>query len=125
MANSYNKNTEAKGASATTLIYTTDKMTQFELENAIYSDYMIMKPLYQQFNQFLNFYINKKTVKYKFEFTLDGLDTGNYTLTIASEGIGSVNVRFTISEYLTGPLADATASSAGILRISIFSSSSL
>lgn len=44
-------------------------------------------------------------------FTLDGLDTGNYTLTIASEGIGSVNVRFTISEYLTGPLADATASS--------------
>ena len=74
MASSYNKNTAAKGASATTLIYTTDKMTQFELENAIYSDYMIMKPLYQQFNQFLNFYINKKTVKYKFEFTLDGLD---------------------------------------------------
>ena len=33
-----------------------------------------MKPLYYQFNQFLNFFINKKTVKYKFEFNLDGLD---------------------------------------------------
>ena len=74
MANTYNANTAAKGASATTLIYTSDKMTQFELENAIYTDYMIMKPLYEQFSQFLNFYINKKTVKYKFEFSFDGLD---------------------------------------------------
>ena len=64
----------ADGASATTLIYTSDKMSQFELENAIYTDYCFMKPLYNQFNQFLNFYINKKTVKYKFEFFFDGLD---------------------------------------------------
>ena len=33
-----------------------------------------MKPLYNQFNQFLNFYVNKKTKKYKFEFFFDGLD---------------------------------------------------
>lgn len=64
----------AQGASATTMIYTTTKMSQSELENAIYADYCFMRPLYNQFNQFLNFYINKKTVKYKFEFCLDGLN---------------------------------------------------
>ena len=68
------KITAADGASATTLIYTSDKMSQFELENAIYSDYCFMKPLYNQFNQFLNFYVNRKTTKYKFEFFFDGLD---------------------------------------------------
>lgn len=66
--------TAAQGASASTLIYTTSKMSQSELENAVYADYCFMKPLYEQFNQFLNFYVNKKTVKYKFEFSFDGLD---------------------------------------------------
>ena len=66
--------TAAQGASASSLIYTTSKMAQFEVENAVYADYCFMKPLYEQFNQFLNFYVNKKTVKYKFEFSFDGLD---------------------------------------------------
>ncbi len=66
--------TAAQGASASTMIYTTSKMSQSELENAIYADYCFMKPLYEQFNQFLNFYVNKKTVKYKFEFSFDGLN---------------------------------------------------
>lgn len=74
MVENQEKITAADGASATTLIYTSDKMSQFELENAIYSDYCFMKPLYNQFNQFLNFYVNRKTVKYKFEFFFDGLD---------------------------------------------------
>lgn len=66
--------TAAQGASASTMIYTTSKMSQSELENALYEDYCFIKPLYEQFNQFLNFYVNKKTVKYKFEFCLDGMD---------------------------------------------------
>ena len=74
MVENQEKITAADGASATTLIYTSDKMSQFELENAIYSDYCYMKPLYDQFNQFLNFYVNRKTKKYKFEFFFDGLD---------------------------------------------------
>ena len=37
--------TAAQGASASTLIYTTSKMSQSELENAIYADYCFMKPL--------------------------------------------------------------------------------
>lgn len=66
--------TAPQGASASTLIYTTDKMAQFELENAIYADYNFMKPLYDQFAQFMNFYVNRKTKKYKFDFCFDGLD---------------------------------------------------
>ena len=74
MVENQEKITAADGASATTLIYTSDKMSQFELENAIYSDYCFIKPLYDQFNQFLNFFVNRKTKKYKFEFFFDGLD---------------------------------------------------
>lgn len=74
MANNQLVKASAQGASASSLIYTTDKMAQFEMENAIYADYNFIKPIYEQFNQFLNFFINKKTVKYKFEFSLDGLD---------------------------------------------------
>lgn len=74
MANNQYTTASAQGASASSLIYTTSKMAQFEMENAIYADYCFMKPLYEQFNQFLNFYVNKKTVKYKFEFNFDGLD---------------------------------------------------
>ena len=74
MAEKQYTTSSAQGVSATTMIYTTTKMSQSELENAIYADYCFMRPLYNQFNQFLNFYINKKTVKYKFEFCLDGLN---------------------------------------------------
>lgn len=41
---------------------------------AIEEDYAFMKPLYRQFEAFLNYYVNKKTRKYKFNFYLDGLD---------------------------------------------------
>ena len=74
MADNQYKTTAGNGASASTLIYTSDKMSQFEMENAIYTDYCFMKPLYAQFEQFLNFFINKKTVKYKFAFHFDGLN---------------------------------------------------
>lgn len=74
MADEQYKMAVGSSVSASGLIYTTEKMGQFELENAIYTDYGLMKPLYDQFNQFLNFYVNKKTVKYKFNFFFDGLD---------------------------------------------------
>ena len=74
MADNQYKITAGNGASASTLIYTSDKMSQFEMENAVYTDYCFMKPLYAQFEQFLNFFVNKKTVKYKFAFHFDGLD---------------------------------------------------
>lgn len=71
LANQY-KNSSANGVSANSLIYTDEKMGQFELESAITNDYNFMKALYSQFESFLNFFVNKKTKKYKFEFHLRG-----------------------------------------------------
>lgn len=61
-----------QGVGASRLIYADDKMSQSELENAILTDYNIVKKLYSQFSNFLSFYVNKKTKKYKFRFRFDG-----------------------------------------------------
>lgn len=66
----------AQGASASTLIYSTDKPNQEELRVMVQTDYNIMKNLYYQFNSFMNYFINKKTRKYKFNFEFTGM---NYT----------------------------------------------
>ena len=65
-------NVAKQGASASTLIYTSDKMAQFELQQAIEGDYQFMAQLYEQFNAFMNLFVNKKTRKYKFDFCFDG-----------------------------------------------------
>ena len=62
----------ALGNSASPLIYQDGSMSQAELQNAILTDYNRMKKLYPQFENFLEFFINKKTKKYKFSFKLDG-----------------------------------------------------
>ena len=59
------------GASANRMIYSDDKMSKDEVENAIVTDYNIVKKLYNQFDSFLDFYVNKKTRKYKFKFSLE------------------------------------------------------
>lgn len=68
------KSSAGQGASASDLIYSDSNLSQFAMQNAILTDYSYIKKVYSQFSQFLNFYINKKTVKYKFDFVLDGLD---------------------------------------------------
>lgn len=60
------------GASANRMIYSDDKMSKDEVENAIVTDYNIVKKLYNQFDNFLDFYVNKKTRKYKFKFSFSG-----------------------------------------------------
>ena len=60
------------GVSASRVIYSSDKVTKDELEAQITNDYNIVKKVYNQFNNFLDFYVNKKTRKYKFSFTLHG-----------------------------------------------------
>lgn len=67
-----------QGASASELIYHDNNLSQFAMQNAILTDYAFMKQVYGQFSQFLNFFINKKTKKYKFNFVLDGLDRDWY-----------------------------------------------
>lgn len=64
----------ASGVSASTLIYTTDKMAQFEMQMAIESDYAFVSQAYSQFESFLNFFVNRKLKKYHFNFSLSGLE---------------------------------------------------
>lgn len=66
--------TANQGVSAGSLIYSTSKASQEESRNQIITDGNVMKNLYRQFESFLNFYVNKKTRKYKFRFHFDGLD---------------------------------------------------
>lgn len=72
MADRQYNSTASQGASASRLIYSSDKMSQSELQNAILSDYNLLKKLYSQYENFLEFFINKKTKKYKFSFRFDG-----------------------------------------------------
>lgn len=66
------KTTAGNAASASRLIYSSDKVGQAELEAQIQTDCNFMGKLYRQFEDFLDFYINKKTRKYKFHITFSG-----------------------------------------------------
>lgn len=66
------KDTVANGASASRLLYATDRMSNEEFIAAVTADYEIVAKLYSQFNNFLEFYVNQKTKQYKFKFTFDG-----------------------------------------------------
>ena len=76
MAENQYKTTLATGAGASRILYASDKMSQEEVRNAILSDYNVMKKVYSQFNNFLDFYVNKLTKHYKFKFAFDGSTYG-------------------------------------------------
>ena len=59
--------------SSGTMIYTDEKMGQFEQQNALALDYhSVADRIYPQFENFLEYFVNKKTKKYKFKFRVDG-----------------------------------------------------
>lgn len=60
------------GSGVSRVLYSSDRMSNAELQYAAENDYNTMKPLYSQFNNFLEFWANKLTKKYKFKFILDG-----------------------------------------------------
>lgn len=68
------KNTSALGASASRVIYSDDKASEAELIAQITADAAPLKKLYRQFEQFLDYFANRKTRKYNFKFTFQGLD---------------------------------------------------
>lgn len=72
MYNNQLKTTAGNASSASRIIYSSDKVGQAELEAQIQNDCNFMGKLYRQFENFLDFYINKKTRKYKFHVTLNG-----------------------------------------------------
>lgn len=72
--NNHLRDVAGESVSASEMIYHTDNLSQFALENAIYNDYTRMEEVYSQFSHFLDYYVNKKTKKYKFKFQLSGLN---------------------------------------------------
>lgn len=66
------ENSAGQGAFSSSIVYSTGKKGQAEFLNGLITDYNIMKKLYSQFNAFMNFFLNKKTKKYKFSFSFDG-----------------------------------------------------
>ena len=60
------------GSGASRVLYSSDRMSNAELQYAVEAQYQIMKNLYPQFQNFLDFYGNKLTSKYHFKFIFDG-----------------------------------------------------
>lgn len=60
------------GSGVSRVIYSSDRMSNAEIEAGIIDQYNTMKAMYSQFNNFMNFFANKLTKKYKFRFIFDG-----------------------------------------------------
>ena len=65
-------NSAGAGSGISRVIYSSDRMSNAEIEAGLTEMYNTMKPLYAQFQNFLNFFANKLTKKYKFKFIFDG-----------------------------------------------------
>ena len=60
------------GTGISRVIYSTDRMSNAEVEAAMNETYQTMKPMYYQFSNFMEFFANKLTKRYKFKFIFDG-----------------------------------------------------
>ena len=61
MYNDQLKTSAATGTGASRIIYSTDRMSNAEVEAALNETYQTMKPLYAQFSNFLDYYVNQIT----------------------------------------------------------------
>ena len=66
------KSSAGVGSGVSRIIYSSDRMSNAELQYSVEAQYAIMKNLYPQFENFLEIWANKLTKKYKFKFILDG-----------------------------------------------------
>lgn len=64
--------TAATGTGISRVIYSSDRMSNAEIEAALNEVYSTMKPMYAQFNNFMDFYVNQMTKKYHFKFNFTG-----------------------------------------------------
>ena len=60
------------GSGMSRVIYSSDRQSNAEIEAGLNDMYQTMKPLYPQFSNFLEFYVNQLTKKYKWKFIFDG-----------------------------------------------------
>lgn len=60
------------GSGVSRVIYSSDRMSNVELEAGIIDQYNTVKPMYYQFQNFLNYYVNQITKHFNFKFVFDG-----------------------------------------------------
>ncbi len=72
MSSNYLKSTAGQLTNTPELLFTTEKMSQEIVKNALYLDYIWVSNIYRQMEKFLNYFVNKETTKYKFKFCVDG-----------------------------------------------------
>ena len=60
------------GSGVSRVIYSSDRQSNAEIEAGLNDMYQTMKPLYAQFGNFMEFYANQLTKKYKWRFVFDG-----------------------------------------------------
>lgn len=65
-------NSAGVGSGISRVIYSSDRMSNAEIEAGIIDQYNTVKQVYSQFNNFLEFFANQLTKKYKFKFSFDG-----------------------------------------------------
>ena len=60
------------GSGVSRVIYSSDRQSNAEIEAGLRDMYETMKPLYYQFSNFMEFFANQLTKKYKWSFEFDG-----------------------------------------------------
>ena len=65
-------NSAGVGSGISRVIYSSDRMSNAEIEAGIIDQYNTVKQVYAQFNNFLEFFVNKLTKHYKFSFEFNG-----------------------------------------------------
>ena len=65
-------NSAGVGSGISRVIYSSDRMSNAEIEAGIIDQYNTVKQVYSQFNNFLEFFVNKLTKHYQFAFSFDG-----------------------------------------------------
>lgn len=64
--------TAGVGSNVSRVIYSSDRMSNAEIEAGQNETYQTMRPLYDQFNKFMNFFGNQLTKKFKWQFVFNG-----------------------------------------------------
>lgn len=64
--------TAAVGSNVSRVIYSSDRMSNAEIEAGQNETYQTMRPLYDQFSKFMTFFGNQLTKKFKWQFVFDG-----------------------------------------------------
>lgn len=72
---SYLQNLAASSGTNSRLLYSIDRQNILETKLSTDIDLNILRPVYHQFADFLEFHINRKTKKYKFKIIFDGFET--------------------------------------------------